>query len=263
MLREFGDVEYIYHLAADTHVDRSIADPKKTVSNNVGATLGALDLARRCGSALKSFLHFSTDEVYGPCPKDLEPYRETHMLRPTNPYSASKAACEMIVESNMRTFGIPVKTIRSMNALGVSQDWEKFLPKLVASAFAGETVGLHVDANGEWGSRGYLSAEDASRAAVLVAECGENGQVYNVPCSEEIDNLQLLRLAEDALGIEIHHKSVVFDEKRPGHDMRYALDGEKIRSLGWSHLHSDMQSYVKRCSRLIAASAELEEKVSA
>ncbi len=254
MVEEFGDVDMIYHLAAETHVDNSITSPKEAVMNNIGAIIGALELARRFPK-LKCFLHFSTDEVYGPCPPGHMAYAETAQLHPSNPYSASKAASELVALSYLTTYGVPVKTVRCMNVVGISQDVEKFLPKLVEAAMTGATIGLHQNSEGTWGSRGYLSAGDAADAAVYVSKHGAVGDVCNVPCSEEMDNKRVLELVGEALQKHILYDAVIYDARRPGHDIRYALDGKKLRELGWTHGTVEMEEYVRDCARTISMQA--------
>ena len=246
MVAELGNVEHMYHLAAETHVDNSISLPRAAVVNNIGAIVGALELARQLPN-LKCFLHFSTDEVYGPCPAGCSPYAESAELNPSNPYSASKAASELIAKSYVTTYGVPVKTVRCMNVIGFSQDIEKFLPKLVDVALSNATIGLHQSSDGTWGSRGYLSAHDAVDAAVYVLNHGLVGEVYNVPCLQEMDNKRVLGLVEEALQMKIKYTPVVYDENRPGHDIRYALDGSKLEDLGWAHSTGSMEEYIRDC----------------
>jgi dTDP-glucose 4,6-dehydratase len=252
MLAEMGDIQIIYHLAAHTHVDTSIQKPNEVVQNNIMCTLGTLDLARRC-SKLQCFLLFSTDEVFGTCLRNQMPYTEKDLLNPSNPYSASKAASELIAKAFHNTYGVPLKIVRCMNVLGFSQDAEKFVPKIIQCALKGETLKLHCDSHGVWGSRGYLGANDASRAAMFVAEKGVVGEVYNIPCAQEIDNLEVVEIIEETLGCKIKRSGIVFDETRPGHDMRYAIDGDKIFALGWRHEDRDMQAYIRHCSKDILA----------
>lgn len=248
MLSEMGDIEVIYHLAAHTHVDTSIQNPNEVVQNNIACTLGTLNIARRCAK-LKCFLLFSTDEVFGTCLQSQKPYTEEDLLNPSNPYSASKAASELIALSFHNTYAIPLKIVRCMNVLGFSQDAEKFIPKILHSALEGETLKLHCDSEGVWGSRGYVSANDASRAAMFVAENGDIGEVYNIPCAQELNNLEVVEIVAKTLGRKIKHEGIVFDENRPGHDMRYALNGDKIFALGWWHEDTNMSAYIQQCTR--------------
>ena len=247
MIRSFGEIRAIYHLAASTHVDNSILNPETEALGNVAATLGVLGLARKLPS-LELFLHFSTDEVYGECGHDMSAFAETALVQPSNPYSASKAASEAMCASYANTYQVPVKTIRCMNVIGLMQDAEKFLPKLVASCLAGRSIGLHCDDQERWGFRGYLSADDAARAAMYVAECGGVGEIYNVPCAQYIDNHTMLKIVSEALGCQPLYHPVKYDAARPGHDIGYALLGDKIATLGWEHHDLDMHEVVRRCA---------------
>lgn len=245
ILSELGDVRCIYHLAAETHVDNSIRDPRACVINNIAATVNILELARKCPN-LECFLHFSTDEVYGPCVGRM-PFVEEEKLNASNPYSASKAAGEQICNAYCRTYKVPVKTTRSMNVLGPSQDTEKFLPKLVEAAVRAKHVDLHMHEDGTWGSRGYIAAADAADAAIYVAAHGVVGEVYNIPCTEEIDNITMLNIVRSSCRCNVAHRGSTYDKLRPGHDLRYAIDGAKLLTLGWKPKITDLLAYIRAC----------------
>lgn len=228
---QIGHQDYILHLAAGTHVDRSIEDPMDFVQNNVVATCNILNFARRVGC--EKFLNFSTDEVFGPAPVGTA-YREDDRYRSGNPYAATKAGAEELGVAFHNTYGVPVITTHTMNVIGERQHPEKFLPMTVAKILRGEKVIIH--ANKELtraGSRFYIHARDVARAIDMLLEAGIPGEKYNIVGAEETDNLQLATMVGAAIGRDFQYKFVDFHSSRPGHDLRYALDGRKLSSMGW------------------------------
>lgn len=236
-------VSDIVHFAAESHVDRSIVEPADVIRNNVMVTVNLLDLARKIPD-LNSFVQISTDEVYGPaegsyCHKEWDP------IIPSNPYSASKAAQEAIAVSYWRTFGVPVIITNTMNNIGQRQSADKFLPMIVRKVLAGETVCIH-SANGVVGSRYYLHAANHADAIRCLLDRAVNypapGRVgpfarrpfrANVVGELELTNLELAQIVAKEVGKPLVYDLVDAHTSRPGHDLRYALDGSKMRDLGW------------------------------
>ena len=216
-VEQIGPVDVIVNFAAETHVDRSILGPEEFVRTDVLGTLVLLRLAEEMSTRL---VHVSTDEVYG----DVEPgwsSREDDPLRPSSPYSASKAGGDLQVLSAVRTFGANASVTRGSNTYGPNQYPEKVLPLFATNALYGD--GRQV--------RDWLHVEDHCAAIELVLRNGEAGEVYNVGANEEHENAELAQLIVDHLGVDpalIRHV-----EDRAGHDRRYSLETTKIRSLGW------------------------------
>lgn len=234
IIKEIGpNVDYIVHLAAETHVDNSIRDPVKVVSNNVMSTLNMLEFARRFTGRLKKFFYFSTDEVYGSAPDGVS-FNENDRHTPTNPYSASKSAAEQVCVSYHNTFDVPLVTVNVMNAFGERQHVEKFIPKCIKLILNDEFVYIHADQTRTVpGSRFYIHARNIAAAVLFLIENGEIGELYHVTGEKEVDNLQMAQFIAGVLGKPLKYKLVDFHSDRPGHDERYALDGSKLFNLGW------------------------------
>jgi len=223
--------DYILHSAAATHVDRSIEDPMDFVQNNVAATCNMLDFARKVGC--NKFVQFSTDEVFGPAPVGTA-YAEDDRYRSGNPYAATKAGAEELAVAYHNTYRLPVIVTHTMNVIGERQHPEKFLPMTVAKVLRGEVVTIHADAaRRNPGSRFYIHARDVAKAIDLLLSKGKPGEKYNVVGASETDNLRLTRIVASALGKPLKFELVDFHSSRPGHDLRYALDGTKLRGMGW------------------------------
>ena len=242
LIKELGDIEYIFHVAADSHVDNSISDPVPFVQNNINSTLHILEYARNLPN-LKKFIYFSTDEVYGSAPVGKD-YKEGERFNCGNPYSASKGAAECICQSYANTYKMPIIITNTMNVIGERQHPEKFVPKVINKVLNGETVTIHSNKEKtEAGSRFYIHARNIADALLHILDnCDETLDNYdaskgrfNIVGEKETDNLQLAQLIADILGKELKYEMVDFHSQRPGHDLRYALDGEKMKQLGWEH----------------------------
>jgi dTDP-glucose 4,6-dehydratase len=226
--RAADGVEAIVNFAAETHVDRSILEAAEFIQTDVAGTQVLLELARRDGIRL---VHVSTDEVYG----DLEGggrSKEGDPLRPSSPYSASKAGGDLQVLAYIRTFGVDACITRGANTYGPRQYPEKLLPLFITNALDGEMLPVYGDGKQV---REWLHAEDHAAAIELVLRSGESGHVYNVG-GEERENLDVTHRILDLTGKD--ESLIRHVEDRPGHDRRYALDDSKLRSLGWSPGHS-------------------------
>ncbi|WP_274029439.1 dTDP-glucose 4,6-dehydratase [Streptomyces sp. MMBL 11-1] len=234
-----GPIDYILNVASESHVDRSITDPVPFIRNNVDLILNLLEYARITQPAV--FLQMSTDEVYGPAPADYA-HREWDTIAPSNPYSASKAAQEAIAFSYWRTYGVPVVITNTMNIIGEMQSSEKFLPKTMRAVAAREPATVHVSPEGQPGSRFYLHARNLADAWLWLLN-HHTPQMYpdhplpsrfHIVGEREINNVEMVHLVADTMGVpnpELH--LVDFHASRPGHDLRYALDGRKLAAAGW------------------------------
>lgn len=234
----------VVHLAAESHVDRSIAAPAAFVATNVAGTLNLLDAARAYWSELDApararfrFLHVSTDEVYGDLGFTAAACGEEQRYAPSSPYAASKAAADHLARAWYRTYGLPVLVTNCTNNYGPCQFPEKLIPLAVVSALDGEPLALY--GTGE-NVRDWLYVEDHVRALRRVLEAGAPGRTYHVSGREERANIDVLRaicalldeLAPRAAGS--HDEAICFVPDRPGHDQRYALDDTRLRNeLGW------------------------------
>jgi dTDP-glucose 4,6-dehydratase len=216
----------VVHFAAESHVDRSIYEPATAIETNVKGTFVLLQVARTLD--IQRFVHISTDEVYG----DMLPGAfadEQSPLRPSSPYSASKASADLLVSSFVRTFGFPGIITRSSNNYGPYQFPEKFLPLMIANALDGKALPIYGDGKQQ---RDWLHVEDNCRGVLAVVEKGRTGEVYNIGGSDVEENLTIARSVLRILGRPESLLSYVKD--RPGHDRRYALRCEKMKNeLGW------------------------------
>jgi dTDP-glucose 4,6-dehydratase len=217
----------IVHFAAETHVDRSILESGDFVRTNVEGTRVLLDAAR--SASVRSFLHVSTDEVYGSL-EDSGAFTEESPLQPNSPYAASKTGADVLARAYHVTYGLPVIITRTCNNYGPYQFPEKFIPLMIVNAFREEPLPIYGD--GLY-VREWLHVEDHCRALAAVLAAGQPGEVYNIGSGEERPNIEvareILRLAGRPETLLRHVKD------RPGHDRRYALDHAKIRkALGWA-----------------------------
>lgn len=232
LMEELGEINIIIHMAAETHVDRSITDPVSTIRNNVMSTVNLLEYAR-CLKHLKMFQYFSTDEIFGVAPKDVN-YKETDGHAPSNPYSASKAASEDICLAYKNTYNIPLIVTNLMNVFGERQHVEKFVPLVTKKVLNDEVVDIHTYEDGTTpGTRFYIHARNVAAAILFILENGTVGEKYNIVGEREVDNLTMAKMIASIIGKELKYRLVKFDENRPGHDIRYSLDGSKLFDLGW------------------------------
>ena len=238
-----GRVDYISHIAAGSHVDRSITYPLEFVMDNVVGTAHILDYARKLDH-LERFAYFSTDEVFGPAPEGVN-YKENDRYNSTNPYSATKAGAEELVVAYENTYGLPSLITHTMNVFGERQNPEKYIPMVIKRVRDNEQVTVH--ANSEKtiaGSRHYIHAEDVADALLFLYnydlssigsdETGAKCQKFNIVGKDEIDNLQLAEFIAKTQNKELNYEMVDFHSQRPGHDLRYALDGSKMAKMGWT-----------------------------
>ncbi len=231
-----NDIDYIIHLAASSHVDRSIQDPLSFIMDNVVGTTNLLNFARTLPS-LKKFINFSTDETMGPAPEGYK-HTENDPHRPSNPYAASKAGQEDIGYAFYITYGLPVITTRTMNNFSIRQQPEKLIPKAIRSIIGGVPMPIFAQINvmGELeavGSRVWLHCTNTADAVLFLLDKGAPGETYNVIGADEFTNLEVAQKVADIIGKPLIPEFVDFHAVRPGHDRRYSLDGSKMRDMGW------------------------------
>ena len=230
--RELGDVNIVIHMAAESHVDNSISHPREFFQNNINGTVEMLEYARGLNN-LENFFYFSTDEVYGDAP-DGTAYGEWDRHKPTNPYSASKSAAEQICVAYENTYKMPIMSINVMNAFGERQHVEKFIPMTIKNIIHDREILIHSYPDKKRaGSRFYIHARNIAHAILFLIEKGVIGEKYNVVGEKEVDNLEMAKFIAQEIGKPLKYKMVDFHSKRPGHDLRYALSGDKMDSLGW------------------------------
>jgi dTDP-glucose 4,6-dehydratase len=213
----------VLHLAAESHVDRSITGARLFFETNVVGTQQLLESAQRAG--VQRFVHVSTDEVYGSI--DDGAWREDHLLQPNSPYSSSKAGSDLAALAYQRTYGLNVMVTRCSNNYGPRQFPEKLIPLFVTNLFDGEAVplygdGLHV--------RDWLFVDDHCQGLLRVLEGGRAGEIYNIGGGTELSNIEITRLLLDLCGAD--ESRIEAAEDRLGHDRRYSVD--------WSKIHSEL-----------------------
>jgi dTDP-glucose 4,6-dehydratase len=217
--------DVIINFAAETHVDRSIDDPTPFLTTNVIGTQVLIESALKYKH--KRYIQISTDEVYGDIEEGM--FTEKSLLKPSSPYSASKAAGEMLVLASVRTYDLPAVISRCSNNYGPYQYPEKVVPFFIKKLMKGEKVPLYGDGSNV---RDWLHVTDHCRAVDLILHKGKVGEVYNVGANNEHSNLEITKKMLEILGLP--DDRIEFVKDRPGHDIRYAIDATKIRNeLGW------------------------------
>lgn len=239
--------DIVMHLAAESHVDRSISGPEDFIQTNVFGTFNMLEQARDYWSNLADdkkktfrFHHISTDEVYGDLHGTDDLFTETTPYAPSSPYSASKAGSDHLVRAWQRTFGLPTLVTNCSNNYGPFHFPEKLIPLMILNALAGKSLPVYGDGNQ---IRDWLFVEDHARALVQVATTGEIGETYNIGGHNEKKNIEvvqtLCQLLEELApnkpsGIKNYTDLITYVTDRAGHDVRYAIDASKIeKELGW------------------------------
>ena len=219
-------------MAADTHVDNSISDPIPFIKNNVMSTVHMLEYARALPN-LKTFFYFSTDEVFGPALNG-KLFKEWDRHKPTNPYSASKSAAEQICVAYENTYKIPLMIVNVMNAFGERQHVEKFIPLCIKKVLNDEKVFIHSYPDKKRsGTRFYIHGRNIANAVLFLIKNGTLGEKYNISGEREVSNLEMAQLIAKFVGKELKYEMVDFHSDRPGHDLRYGLDGSKLFSMGF------------------------------
>ena len=241
--RQIGDVDY---MASDSHVERSITEPVDFIQNNVNLVLNTLEYAREVQP--EKFIQVSTDEVYGPAPIGHN-HTEGEPHRPSNPYSASKSAQEAIAFSYWRTYGVPVYITNTMNNFGERQHPEKYVPMVINKILNKEEISVHSKVCERTGiniigSRVWLHARNHADAIQYILENIPHTpyndsdetpdlQRYNVAGEKEFTNLQIVDMISAIMGKPANWHLEDFHTSRPGHDLRYSLNSDKLRHAGW------------------------------
>lgn len=229
--------DYVINFAAETHVDRSILDPNKFVDTNVVGTQNLLDISLKF--KVEKYVQISTDEVYGSL-GDTGYFTEETPLDPHSPYSASKAAADLLVRAYHDTYDLPINITRCSNNYGPYQFPEKLIPLTIYNCLSCKNIPLYGDG---LNVRDWLHVEDHCAAIDLVIIKGTEGEVYNIGGNNERSNINIVKLIIDQLAdakpaSEISEELITYVEDRKGHDRRYAVDATKIRrNLGWKPLH--------------------------
>jgi dTDP-glucose 4,6-dehydratase len=251
-----GSVDFIWNIASESHVDRSLGEPASFIRNNVELMLNVLQFA--IDVKPRVFLHMSTDEVFGPQYDDETPHGEWEPHRPSNPYSASKSAQEAIAYSYWRAYGVPLIITNTMNLIGPRQNPEKFVPKMIRALQRGETLTIHANQNedGSWesGSRCWIGIEDFADAWLWLTQkydlvtssprhAGHLTYYPDMPrechrfniVGQRASNLEIAKTLAEILAVDDPDIQMVnFHTSRPGHDMHYGLDGTKLAEFGWT-----------------------------
>ena len=245
--------DIVMHLAAESHVDRSIDGPAEFIQTNIVGTYSLLEAARHYWVQLKKdnadkaeyfrFHHISTDEVYGDLEGTDDLFTETTSYAPSSPYSASKASSDHLVRSWQRTFGLPTLVTNCSNNYGPYHFPEKLIPLMILNALAGKPLPVYGDGKQ---IRDWLYVEDHARALILVAQQGKIGDTYNIGGHNEKQNIEVVQTLCDILnelrpmsdnthGSQDYRSLITYVKDRPGHDLRYAIDASKIEDeLGWT-----------------------------
>lgn len=233
-LKFLYECDYIINTAAETHVGNSIANSDKFISSNINGVHNLLELLRNYRQEttnVPTLLHFSTDEVYGDIEKGT--HTETDLLKPSNPYSATKAAADQLILAWGRTYKLPYVIVRPTNNYGVGQYVEKLIPKACKYMSLERKIPLH---NGGTPIRNWLHAADTAEAVITIIESGIQNEIFNIAGGYEQTNLDTVKkVISNYTGLFTFDVKDYIDTNcdRPGQDVRYALDDSKLRSLGW------------------------------
>lgn len=256
---EFGRIDVVINVASESHVDRSIEEPTPFILNNVSLLCHLLDWARsrqdRELYAPKVIIQVSTDEVYGPAEEGFDHQEWKHGHLPSNPYAASKAAQEDIAFSYWRTYDLPIVITNTMNIIGQMQHPEKFFPQVIKRVRDGQEVIIHGSPKGTPGSRFYLHASNQAdgifhvvdwvtaapgtkklpytQESLRYSDGGTKPYRFHIVGEREVNNLEMAERIAAVVGKPLKYKLTDFHSSRPGHDLRYALDGSKMKAIGW------------------------------
>jgi dTDP-glucose 4,6-dehydratase len=249
--REIGEVDYVIHAAAETHVDNSIADPLPFLMSNVVGTHQLLMWTRSLKSLRRAFL-VSTDEVYGPASLDDKEnaFDEQAPFRPANPYAATKAGGESIAMAYANTYRIPITIATTMNLIGERQHHEKYVPLVIRRVLQGEAVVIHANPDrSKSGTRFYLHCRTYAHALGFLIDRDQRNEKMpdkvNICGEREISNLDLAQFIANVVGKPLQYELLDFHSKRPGHDLAYRMKDDLIRGLGWKRPMNLEQSLEK------------------
>ena len=229
-----GEIDYVWHLAAESHVQNSLEDAIP-FAYNVVSTTNLLEYLRKYQPNLEKYIGFNTDEVFGPAPQGIY-HTEDYKFKPSNPYSASKGGQWCMEYAFWKSHQMPIIMVHSMNIYGERQHPEKFIPMVIRRLLNGEKITLHGVKGGKISSRCWIHAREIFNGLLYLTERGKVGETYNIVGEEETVVQIANRISKvinnrDLLPGEIEW--VDYHSTRPGHDLRYALDGTKIKKIGW------------------------------
>jgi len=246
LAKQLGNIDIIIHMAAGSHVTRSIENPLAFVLDNVVGTCNLLDYARKRLPNLEKFINFGTDEVFGSAPDGVD-FKEYDRYNSRSPYSASKAGAEELCVAYENTYGMPIYCTHTMNVFGERQLPEKFIGIAMRKILAGEPVTIHCDeeTGTKSGLRHWVHAADVADATMFIIDlphkkfklANDAGVAtcpkFNIVGQHEVSNLDVAQKIANILGKELKYTMVSYDLQRPGHDFRYSLSGEYMKELGW------------------------------
>ena len=227
-LTRLYDCDYIINTAAETHVDNSIEDSDNFIHSNIDGVHNLLKLINKKKYKKPIFLHFSTDEVYGDI--EIGSHVETDLLKPSNPYSATKAAADMLVLAWGRTYNLPYIIVRPTNNYGIGQYVEKLIPKTCKHLHVGRKIDLH---NQGTPVRTWLHAYDTAQAIIAIIEAGVQNEIYNISGNYETQNINVVKKILKIVKGTDDTADYIEDMVRQGQDVRYSINDEKLKALGW------------------------------
>lgn len=250
LAKQIGNVDYIVHMAAGSHVDRSIQNPVQFVQDNIMGTCNILEYARHYLPNLEKFIYFGTDEIFGSAPIGVD-FKEYDRYNSRSPYSASKAAAEELCVAYENTYNMPIYCTHVMNTYGKRQNPEKFIGVVMNKVLNDEVVLIHGDDSGlVSGLRHWIYVDDVVDATLFIMNLthkkfplpdysqGLTCPKFNITTNEELSNLEVAQSVSAIIGKELRYAIVANDSQRPGHDFRYSLSGDYMNSLGWKPKHS-------------------------
>ena len=225
------ECDYIINTAAETHVGNSIVDNNDFIHSNINGVHNLLELIRNYraeGKSIPTLIHFSTDEVYGDI--DTGMHNEEHLLKPSNPYSATKAAADQLILAWARTYNLPYVIVRPTNNYGIGQYVEKLIPKAIKYLELGRKIPLH---NNGSPVRTWLHANDTAKAILTIIDKNKSNEIFNIEQTNLETIEKILKIYEMSSNIDNIHSHLDLSYSRPGQDIRYSLDDSKLRLLGW------------------------------
>jgi len=235
LAQEIGNPDYILHMAAETHVDRSLQNAIPFAKANVLGTTNFLEWLKGANKNLKRYIQFSTDECYGPAPDGVF-FKEWDRMKPSNPYAASKAGADMMAFSFAHAFGLPISISRTMNCFSERQDIEKFVPRTIKAILNNEKVILHGSDRDNLSSRCWIHARNIASALLFLLDKAKDEEMYHI-VGEEHSVLEVANIiSQEIKGRDLFDDEIEFvdfHKARKGHDKRYAMSGEKLQDMGW------------------------------
>jgi len=243
-LTKLYDCDYVINTAAETHVDNSIESSAVFVRSNIDGVHNLLELIRQQRIRRPTLLHFSTDEVYGDI--DAGSFTESQLLKPSNPYSATKAAADQLILAWNRTHGVPYVIVRPTNNYGIGQYTEKLIPKTIKYLRLGRRVPLHMNGTPR---RTWLHVADTADAILHIIDSGVNNEIYNISGNCETSNIEVVSNIINTMFENANVNDFLdFSYERAGADVRYSIDGSKLKALGWEarrNLFAELPAIVK------------------